>query len=355
MNNSYILPNEYYDKKLILLFFYEDYQVHEKLFDILHCDDYYQIISIDLLIDIILKKEINKINNDKYLFVLILGRNSSSLSQKKIVKWLLKENINNYKLFTINEFHLLYVEYFRKYFKNKGININNKLLKINDFVFHNSLLDENNENNRYYLGDAILPLCFNDYTMVLNGPYEYAETKIKKDDVVFDCGANVGSFSAIALSKGCEVHSFEPINNTFSILKQNLNHFSSRKKFLNDFGISSCDNLVDFYIKQSHESNSYVLKDKSIYKKQFKVTSIDKYVEENKIEKVDFIKADVEGAERDLLLGAMNTLRKYKPKISICTYHFHDDPVVLEGLIKQASNDYIIRHRWKKIYAYCQI
>ncbi len=40
---------------------------------------------------------------------------------------------------------------------------------------------------------------------------------------------------------------------------------------------------------------------------------------------ISFLKADVEGFEREFLLGAQETIRRYKPRLSICTYHLPDD------------------------------
>jgi hypothetical protein len=74
-------------------------------------------------------------------------------------------------------------------------------------------------------------------------------------------------------------------------------------------------------------------------------------VEENNIECVDFIKADIEGFEREMLKGATNVLKKFAPKLAICTYHLHDDPEVLEKIIKEANPDYTVVHLKRKLYA----
>jgi hypothetical protein len=68
--------------------------------------------------------------------------------------------------------------------------------------------------------------------------------------------------------------------------------------------------------------------------------------------KIDFIKADIEGAERLLLKGAINVLRKLRPKLSICTYHLPDDKQVLEKIIKEANPNYVVIHAYDKLYAY---
>jgi hypothetical protein len=81
------------------------------------------------------------------------------------------------------------------------------------------------------------------------------------------------------------------------------------------------------------------------------ITTIDKFVEENKLERVDFIKSDIEGAERDMLRGASNVLKTFAPKLAICTYHLPDDPDVLEKIIKDANPAYTVVHLRHKLFA----
>ena len=72
----------------------------------------------------------------------------------------------------------------------------------------------------------------------------------------------------------------------------------------------------------------------------------------NNVKKVDFIKADIEGAERDLLAGAENTIKRFKPKISIRTYHLPDDPEVLYNIIKKYVPEYKTVQFKKTLYAW---
>ena len=83
--------------------------------------------------------------------------------------------------------------------------------------------------------------------------------------------------------------------------------------------------------------------------------TIDEFVEENHLERVDFIKADIEGAERDMLKGAKNVLRKFAPKLSICTYHLPDDKEVLSNIILEANPKYVIEYQWEKLFAYVPV
>jgi FkbM family methyltransferase len=49
--------------------------------------------------------------------------------------------------------------------------------------------------------------------------------------------------------------------------------------------------------------------------------AIDDLVAEQHLEKVDFIKMDIEGAEQDALNGARETLRRFRPQLAITIYH----------------------------------
>ncbi|MDR0859349.1 MAG: FkbM family methyltransferase [Oscillospiraceae bacterium] len=82
------------------------------------------------------------------------------------------------------------------------------------------------------------------------------------------------------------------------------------------------------------------------------IVSLDDWATDRNITKLDFIKADIEGFERYMLEGAQQILRKFEPKLSLCTYHCPDDPEVLEALILKANPKYKIIQRKMKLFAF---
>jgi FkbM family methyltransferase len=68
--------------------------------------------------------------------------------------------------------------------------------------------------------------------------------------------------------------------------------------------------------------------------------SIDDFVEKFSIDKVDFIKMDIEGAEPIALKGAINTIKKYRPKLAIAIYHSMSDFVNIPRWIHDLNLDY---------------
>jgi hypothetical protein len=56
-----------------------------------------------------------------------------------------------------------------------------------------------------------------------------------------------------------------------------------------------------------------------------KTLSIDDLVASQGLERLDFIKMDIEGAEMSALRGAEGALRRFRPKLAICVYHSLSD------------------------------
>ncbi|MDR2659639.1 MAG: FkbM family methyltransferase [Spirochaetaceae bacterium] len=197
------------------------------------------------------------------------------------------------------------------------------------------------------------------------GPYSYQDktfdVTVKHGDIVVDAGAWIGDFSAYAAAKGAISYAFEPTNETFKML-ENTAHLNSGwggggiypvQKGLGEF-IGEVMLSVD--TNGTGESNSIINKNKisAIGTEKIKITTLDAFVHEQNIKKIDFIKADIEGAERDMLKGANNVLKEFAPKMALCTYHLPDDPVVMEALIKDANPNYKVVHTSKKLFAACQ-
>lgn len=198
--------------------------------------------------------------------------------------------------------------------------------------------------------------CAEPFMLVNEGPYQYHSVHLNPNDVVIDAGANMGLFSVFSNHYyNCKCYAFEPVLSTIELLKQNiaLNRMENGIEIvpyaLND---KECDMEIQIE-RDSCSANSFV-RAPSVYagKETVHCITLDQWANENKIQKIDFIKADIEGAERYLLAGATDVLKNFAPKLSICTYHLPDDPQVLENLILKANPNYKIEHAYLKLYAY---
>ena len=73
------------------------------------------------------------------------------------------------------------------------------------------------------------------------------------------------------------------------------------------------------------------------------LTTIDKIVNELGLERVDFIKMDIEGAEVAALTGARETLRRFRPRLAIAVYHREGDLVGVEQAVLQAAEGWAVK------------
>jgi hypothetical protein len=69
-------------------------------------------------------------------------------------------------------------------------------------------------------------------------------------------------------------------------------------------------------------------------------TSLDSLVASGELERVDFIKLDIEGAESAALKGAEQTLRRFTPRLALAAYHQFDDMWALMRQIDQLDLGY---------------
>lgn len=173
------------------------------------------------------------------------------------------------------------------------------------------------------------------------------DINIKPGYTVIDAGAWIGDFSAYAAKKGAYVYAFEPLPKNIQYLEKTAEYNGNIK--IVPMGLGDKPSVMSF---DEDANNTGRSKFSSTGNVELRITTIDQWVEQNSIKKIDFIKSDIEGFERNMLLGAKEVLKSHKPILSICTYHFPDDPQVLEEIILSANPDYKVIQRKMKLFAY---
>lgn len=157
----------------------------------------------------------------------------------------------------------------------------------------------------------------NNCEIETNGEMSVLKKYLKNGDTVFDVGANVGDWTKTVLGiiPDAAIHSFEPCLGTFSTLKEN--NFPANV-ILNNFGLGSKNEEKDFYITGEDSTvNSLYLRndilDKNNCRKEtISLKSLDNYCAEKNVDRIDFLKIDVEGNEFEVLLGAKRLLSENK-------------------------------------------
>lgn len=160
------------------------------------------------------------------------------------------------------------------------------------------------------------------------GEYERATNEIirehvGKGDTVVEAGSNIGT-ETILLSKLVgetgKVYAFEPVPSVYSILKANTAlNFMEHNVQVEPLCLGAENTEVELYLLPQDFPNqgmsSKLKHSKSDASIRVEQLTIDDYMEINKISKIDFIKMDVQGGEKDILLGGIGTIKKHRPKI----------------------------------------
>ena len=145
--------------------------------------------------------------------------------------------------------------------------------------------------------------------------------KLLKPGMVFlDLGANIGQYSLVA-SRGVgpsgQVHSFEPDPETFRWLTRNVRRNHLQNISLNQVALFDAAGKKELYLAtpQDTGSNSFAMPwTFSGETCEVCCTTLDEYLRERRIERVDVVKIDVEGSELPALIGGRESLFKGQHK-----------------------------------------
>jgi len=144
----------------------------------------------------------------------------------------------------------------------------------------------------------------------------FLEHNLKYDDIVLEAGTHIGSHT-VKICKYCKyVYGFEPFPLSYNLVTKNL-----ALNGLSNYEIIPCA-LSDYNKTINIEFHSPLARNVGGWGLQFenneeegiiKVKCIT--IDSLNLDKLDLIKLDVEGSEKDVLLGGLNTIVKYKPLI----------------------------------------
>jgi FkbM family methyltransferase len=185
--------------------------------------------------------------------------------------------------------------------------------------------------------DYVLPFNLAEQQRQIYGTGERA---VKSGDIVLDCGANVGVFTRVALDAGARtVVAIEPAPENLECLRRNFpKEIAAGRVIVYPKGVWDKDDVLTLRRDPSNTAaDSFViLRDKNATSIQAPLTTIDKLVAELKLERVDYVKMDIEGAETNALKGAHATLATYHPRLAVASYHLATDPQRIPDVIKEA-------------------
>lgn len=182
--------------------------------------------------------------------------------------------------------------------------------------------------------------------------YEHGSVSCDAGDVIIDAGAFIGDTAVLFDHKtggDCDIHCFELLEENLALLKENvrLNDIPDARLHVNQLALTSqSGEFVEIDEAPLQGATKIGAKTGDGVSKSIPTITIDDYVANNGLSKVDFIKMDIEGAELDALQGARRTIQEKKPKLAVCLYHLPEDPVAIPRLINEFCPDYQFYFKW---------
>jgi FkbM family methyltransferase len=159
------------------------------------------------------------------------------------------------------------------------------------------------------------------------GVYEYQKQSafqrlVGPGDILFDLGANVGFYTLLGsrlVGDGGRVLAFEPAKRNIAYLRRHLqmNHISNCDVI--EAAVSSKEGTA-FFDTSSLPVSGHICSDRARSDYEVATVTLDRMVRDRTIPGPTVIKCDIEGGEYEALLGAVDTLRKYRPVIFLATH-----------------------------------
>ena len=174
--------------------------------------------------------------------------------------------------------------------------------------------------------------------------YSQRGVGVRPGDVVMDVGANVGLYARKALQAGAaKVIAIEPVPANVECLRRNLkSEIDAGRVVVVAKGAWDKDDVLEMNVYPDNMAGATFVgsRDEPGHKLQLPLTTLDKIAAGLGLERVDFIKMDIEGAERQAVRGAAALIRQHKPRMALCVYHLPDDPVVISREVLALRADY---------------
>jgi FkbM family methyltransferase len=176
---------------------------------------------------------------------------------------------------------------------------------------------------------------------------------IKKINVFYDIGANIGYYSLLAetVNPNIEVVAFEPAKGPSYYLKKNIKLNNLKKIKVEEIALSDQNGSINFFeIKNNKytyleynlagEGNTGSLTvGRNFIPIEVETKTFNQYVIDNNQDNIDLVKIDTEGTEHLILKNADIILEKMKP-IIICETLFNKIEIELEEIFKKHGYEF---------------
>lgn len=189
---------------------------------------------------------------------------------------------------------------------------------------------------RYYVGKSFLvrrqgiwwrlyPECIVQRSVYLYGNWESYDTcqvlkLLKPEWIIFDIGAYFGYYAMLACrhaGTGGKVFAFEPYPQSYKLLSENkrLNAFNNLTTI--KLAVTNRNAVETFRVPPIYNQGSGGLAGTDHGTLSLETTTLDDFVHNHHLTRLDFIKMDIEGSEVFALAGGQETIQRFRPILMI--------------------------------------
>lgn len=163
--------------------------------------------------------------------------------------------------------------------------------------------------------------------------YDYYRNHILKEHTVIDCGAFIGSHTLKFSKLSKKVYAFEPVPLINKCLQKTLKEKEIKNVELFNIALGNDSKETNIYTNFNGDSSIDGIRNKRFnYNFKTRMERLDYIIGLN--EKIDFIKIDVEGSEWDVLEGAKEIIKKWRPMILLETWATKKNIIKLGKFLK---------------------
>jgi FkbM family methyltransferase len=172
------------------------------------------------------------------------------------------------------------------------------------------------------LGTSLELLLFKTHEPIST---QIVKETLEKGMTCLDIGANIGYYVTLeskVIGDQGKILAIEPSPLNFEFLKRNMELQSTKNIEVFNFAAGDKIGQINFVMDENESNSGRVISDDKVTKWSGPVTklpvkTIDSFLDEIKIDKIDFLRMDVEGYEYHIFQGMKNTIKKSKPIIAI--------------------------------------
>lgn len=179
--------------------------------------------------------------------------------------------------------------------------------------------------------------------------YEYRSARLRRGDVVCDAGACEGFFTRFALERGASVLAVEPWSRMADCLERTFAQqiAEGRVEVIREL-LGSRPGEANLSVDLSFPfgaSPSAQDEQRRLVCETVRIRTLDDVMRGSRFRRLDFLKMDIEGGEREALAGSARTIQRDHPRMSITTYHRADDWDALPRQVRTLAPEYCFAYK----------